>query len=310
MIRLAYNLSKYIATPYFFVSDLSHEDAWHHAKLRGSKLQQSLASNHHVSILITSLADFQKGQCIFWLSIDVAVLLGISGAVDTLEATSVADFRANQISLQVICVGAYTCTVFGLYCLHLVRKRSWYVFALSFITAIVSVIAWVATYTAAMNRIQPDDIDSSLQNYCGPFKPQTYCTTTDSYNKISHDQFDSILVGSGGICLLVLLCDMIIHNTRYRTSSLARRLCTCERTPPRWLLYLRSTLRFTMEMLSIILSVILFQALIGIAFGTGSGKPKWGFGQILALTIWIPILLEWFYATSREYDLLLSALFL
>lgn len=301
-LRFSRTLAKYIALPYFMISDADDEYNWRHATEKSTVLQKSVASSHHVAILISSLADFQKGQCVFWLSIDAAVLIGVAGSAQTLGAASLASFTINLRALQAVCICGYLFTAFGLYCLHLFSKRSWYIFCLSFTTTVCSAVAWGVTFFANRDNLAPNR-DVQIQG-CGPFDPTAYCddgagvSGVYSLNWLSHSQVDSISVGFGGMCMLVMLGDMIVHNTRYRSSRLARHLCTCDRPIPRWRSVTISAVEFLVEAMFITLWAFLFAYLITLSRSTN--VDTWGFGQIIALTIWIPILLEWFYATTRK----------
>lgn len=293
---------KYLSIPYFYLSQLWQRNTHISARKRGSDLQQRIASSRHIAILITSLADFQKGQCVFWLAINAAVLLGAYGNPEIIGSKDLASFGLNRLTLQVICVCGYLFTTFGLYCLHLVQQRSWYIYSFSFVTALCSAIGWGATFFIKATEINPQPESSvERQKACGPVNPRTYCYSwgQGNINPISDYQIDSVSIGVGGLCMLVLLLDMILHNTRYRDSHMAKRLCTCQRATSRWRSFFISLIRFLTEVIFIILWAVFFTYLFMTAKYTHNAD--WGFGQIIALTIWIPVLLEWIYATFRKY---------
>lgn len=300
-LRLSRTFAKYITWPYFMFSEGGFGHNWLHAAEKSSDLQKSIASSHNVAILISSLADFQKGQCVFWLSIDAAVLIGVAGSAQTLGVASLASFTINLRALQAVCICGFLFTAFGLYCLHLFSKRSWYIFCLSFATAVFSAVAWGVTFFANPDNLAPNR-DVQFQG-CGPFDPTAYCEGVYgiySLNWLSHSQVDSVSVGFGGMCMLVLFGDMILHNTRYRDSRLARHICTCEREIPKWRVVLISAVEFLVEAAFVTLWAFLFAYLVTLA--RSSDVNAWGFGQIIAMTIWIPVLLEWFYATTRKIN--------
>ena len=270
------------------------------------ELQLLTLLSHHVTILVSSLAEFQKGQCIFWLAIDAAVLVALGGSKQTLGARTLASFSANLSALKTICLAALIFVTFGLYCLHTARKRSWYITSLSLTTSIFSVIAYIMTRIAKPDKVAPDVHTPSTPG-CGWIDPTTYC---DFYNTNSYYYRFLIWLRSrelyltmfvfAGLVSLGLLVDTIVHNTKFAERRPGSKT---ENEMPRWRPVLASTTRCLVELSFLVFIGFLFTDLMMIYYaggGKGSGANTWGFGQIISLTIWIPVLLEWVYATTRE----------
>lgn len=125
---------------------------------------------NHFHILISHLAEFQKGQCIFWLAIAAAVFVGLAGSAETLGMSNLASFYANIDTLQMICICGYIYTTIGLYCLHLVAHREWYIFSMSFVATGFSGSAWAASFYIQPTEITPLINDKNLDK-CGHFNP-------------------------------------------------------------------------------------------------------------------------------------------
>lgn len=292
--------------PYFLLQTRE----WRTAQASALEFQMSASSSHHVAILISSLADFQKGQCIFWLAIDAAVLVALGGSAQTLGARSLASFSANLSALKTICLSALVFVTFGLYCLHTARKRSWYIFSLSMLTSVLSVIAYVLTRFARADNLAPDPDAPSIKG-CGRISPTTYCDIGDTadYNQsllswLRSRRLYLAMFISAGIINLGLLVDIVMHNTAFAKRPALQILHTSGAETPRWRCMVASTMRAFVEILFLIFLGFLFTDLIMIYYtggGSRGGMNVWGFGQIIALTIWIPVLLEWLYAATREY---------
>jgi len=308
LLRLSRNLLRHLSIPYFFLR--THK--WSTAQNSARGLQMSTSSSHHVAILISSLSEFQKGQCIFWLAINAAVLVALGGSARTLEASSIAGFSANLSALNTICVSALLFVTFGLYCLHTAHKRSWYIFVLSLITSILSLITHTMTRFAKADNlvVTPGPIKS-----CGKIDPRVYCdlANTDTgfamawaWIWLPSSLLRLIISGFAGVVDLGLLLDIISHNNPEFAKRLPgwNRLCAFGKVSSRW----RPTAVSVIRCLGLCLIELTFLIFLGFQFASllniylAAGKNTWGFGQIIALTIWLPVLLEWVYATTRRHS--------
>lgn len=278
----------------------------HFVKSKRLKSLDQFRRPNHFHILVSHLAEFQKGQCIFWLAIAVAVLIGLAGSSETLDSHDIASFTTNVEALQVISVCGYIYTVIGLYSLHLVPHREWYIYLMSFVTTVFCGSAWGATFFARATDITPNT--NNVLDRCGPINPETYCSSGqgDGFSWlgwISYSQIDSLAVVLGGVCMLGMLVDMIVHMDKHRKSRFVKAVCTCKLKNgeiPRWRSVVTKFIKALVELTFLFIWTALFITLVTLAQSVDT--KAWGFGQIIAITIWFPMMLEYFHALYRGLE--------
>lgn len=120
---------------------------------------------------------------------------------------------------------------------------------------------------------------------------------------IAKYHFNTFAVVIGGVCMLGMLVDMIIHTHKHSKSWFARAFCTCKSgkgKTSRWRSIMIRFVRALVELSILFISIMLFAYLVYLAQKTD--VKKWGFGQIIAITIWIPVMLEYFHALYRGLE--------
>lgn len=271
--------------------------------MQATTAQSSIESSRHKAIVVTALTEFQKAQCMFWVAIDAATAaVFLAGSAEILGAKTRASFMLNFGVIKTICTCAVLFVTFGLYCLHLADKRSWYVFLLSLFTFGFSATAWGLIDKAPPEKLAPV-VNSTEFEGCGAISPTNYCGVS-FYNLGDSIQLGMVLFTS--IIFFALLMDMITLNTTLGGLK-AFRWWASESLPigARWIPILRSSFRFASEITFLVFVGYLFRLLIALTYESRgeTGKHSWGFGQVIALTIWVPTLIEWVYAIFRESKL-------
>lgn len=295
-LRAFSSLTKYVLSPYFLLKTRD----WNLARMTAKEVQTKFATNRHRTVLLSSLVDFQKSQSIFWLAIDTAVLIALSGFAEALGSKTMAEFYVNRSAIKSIALSALIFVSFGLYCLHLAGKRSWYVLGLSHLTSIISVAAYVRARNAGVDNVVPDK-NARIYTNCGPISPFTYCDRAYNYYEdvasvswLDLRDLKLTMFISTGLINLGLLIDMWLQKTK---------------SVPTWYRKLSNSVaaaitRFAVELMFLLWLGFLFTDIVMLYYEGGGGlggMNTWTFGQIIAVTIWIPVLLEWIYATTRKY---------
>lgn len=267
------------------------------------------SSSRNVAILVSTLADFQKAQCILWLAIAVATLTGSHGSGQTLGATSLANLAANTEVLKTVCMCGCSFTVFGLYCLRLASKRSLYVLCLSSLTWFISVLAWALIDNGNYYELDPQANTSSLQG-CNHVTPTRFCLGTEGNDPIYrfrswNGKVIPYTIALTTICMAFLFGDMYVY-WKLSRSIVCEDICVRDSTLSTS--KIRAPPALCIEILFEICFVALLCCLISLLalVFKESDHGQWSFGQILAVTIWIPIMLEWIYGTTSKFWVLAS----
>lgn len=261
-----------------------------------TKLHESAAegSKRHSRMIILNLVDFQKAQCLFAIA---AVIAGYTLQQNTQGGHSDAGFQ--RYGLAIISYVAMIPVVGNLWTLIIFHKISWYLFVMT-----------AATYSLGFTLYHSDfitDSDSSGPVSCLRNTPKAYCSmqlpTTNSQIGnpiIMGQQLTSMNVMlSNGLAIILL----IEHFARI--PAIRRILSTyTTRRIPFWSTFtspLNQTFRtYRVLLLAYLLTsysvhfYILAMA-IRVEQKADTNYDEWGFGQIIALTIWLPVLLEFGY---------------
>lgn len=303
-VRLSSSFVKYISLPYHITTKRDYATAMTASK----RLQAAVSSSHHTAILISTMADFQKSQCIFWLSINLAGLLIILGSASTLGAPNFESLIVNLTGMYVIAYSALLFVTLGFYCLHVAGKRSWYISCASVLSSSLSAVI----FTNIRSDWENLDPSTDTSAGCGRFSPTTYCDGFEDYlgsdpytskTNIYRFQTAGLLSDQGlSFCFIVqffLIVDFVSHNTGPGKRLISRIESSYLPVARAWRILLM-IMRIPVEVIFLFLlgwMCVYFRSLN--RAGIEGGSTTWGFGQIISLTIWLPIFLEWLYATIR-----------
>lgn len=317
-IRLSKNVIKYILIPYIWgkhktaspTKPVDNQGPWPIARARSFQVQDKVYKSHHSFNLIATIAEFQKGQCIFWLAISAAVLIGLAGSTQTVGSHTIADFNNNITVLQIVCSCAFFYTSFGLYCLWVARKRSMYIILMSLVTMILSGSGWAATKYASAKDVAVDD-EVSQFTACGAITPKSYCDQgigTDGYliNLLHDTHLDVVSVVLGAIVMVFILIDWAFHkNARLRETKIGKWFCLCDqREVPWWRSYTPAVILFLFECTYIIIWAFTYVTFVWLA--QIANMRDWGFGQVIAVTVWLPVFLEYIHGNFEGVEKVLE----
>jgi uncharacterized membrane protein (DUF485 family) len=219
---------------------------------------------------------------------------------------NIQEYRLNYNFLSVVSLGGILPIIYTLAFLHIAKKRSWYIFTLTLLAIAVSVATLVRT--SNFNNPNMDELlnkEHSIPN-CGIRDPTMFCSYEISWDFSIKNMALGPYPGAGAtlvISLLVfgLLClDQIrIH----RLPAFQRILTQCtwlsrepdyaelnhqkkgRRRPFQVLLWV---LYFAVWALYIFVFAAYFSLLRLMPMSTA-----WTFGQIVAITVWVPVLFEY-----------------
>lgn len=298
-VRFFLTWSPFFYTAFNWIRELFQRRGSDARRRRSQTFQIKMRSRAHFAVVISTLADFQKAQAIFWTAINVATIFAALIPSKVLGATSFGVFATNIIFMKAIVKASFFFTFFGLYTLHIASQRSWYIFSLSLCAIISAGIAYYAVDNPNLNEISTEA--RALQS-CGNINPTVYCSAIVSRpggNWTTPALMVPILTMTG-----VLLIQMFLYNTglfgRNIKNETGYRRSFATLRDKKWGRILAAILVFLWEAYIFFAWLILYVTLVNdFVFhrkNPDTGNMAWGFGQILALTVWFPIILEYLYA--------------
>lgn len=242
----------------------------------------------------------------------------------------------TYIFIKVVSIGGFLPITFTLFTLHMLGKRSWFLWMLS----AASIAVGVADLYIKREFIpSPTDLDSLSTLYsslggspsCGQYNPAVWCydRISSGYNSFNAtntaDGADDILIVSL-VAFALLTIDQFFHSedatnvkTRNylfhsRTHSQSKVTNTDDQspTPPSTKKVIKSHrfLRFGIPVLRLIFFILYLYCFATFAYDLNGFRENaiydsaWGFGQIVAVLVWAPPLLEYGHVLICKLSLL------
>ncbi|RMY65617.1 hypothetical protein D0863_09000 [Hortaea werneckii] len=277
-------------------------------------LRAAIDSTHRPA-LIAGLVDFQEAQCYFAITLQGCALFAIWKGGPLLEAAT--ETKANLTTAIIGHVAALgmVCIVFALYILQNARRSSIYVSAVSTLATGVSIITWTRTRRPA--ELKTKGLESDIPNVpaCGwKIDPTKFC---EVYPDPGFTAMEAPDVSISGLAMLWILGGqangLLAHLQAWRHVWKLR--------PPAWWRTVQhrslsfpdipgrivvATLHFLWARCRHGLAEATFSAMAAVMIAMLSNpdpngrswqdKTKWTLGQLIAVTIWAPILIEFLYS--------------
>ncbi|RMZ03277.1 hypothetical protein D0862_05728 [Hortaea werneckii] len=280
---------------------------------RVDNLRAAIDARHRPA-LIAGLGDFQEAQSYFAITLQGCALFAIWKGGPLLEAAN-----KTQASLTTAIIGhvaalGMVCIVFNLYILHNARRSSIYVSTVSALAIIISMIAW--TRTRRQVELKTKGLEADIPNLpaCGgKVDPTRFCAV---YSDPDFTMLEAPIVSISSLAMLWILVrqanGLLAHLQAWRHAWRLRPawwqiVQPCFRaisgTPTRIAV---TVLRFLWVRCRHGLAEATFLAMAAVMITILSNpypdgrswqdKTKWTFGQLIAVTIWAPILIEFLYS--------------
>ncbi|RMZ12247.1 hypothetical protein D0860_03031 [Hortaea werneckii] len=269
----------------------------------------------HRPVMIAALVDFQNAQCYFAITLQGCALFAIWKGGPLLEASTETKANVTTAIIGHVAALGMVCIVFALYILHNARRSSIYVSAVSTLAIGVSIITWTRTRRPAELKTKELDLDIPNVPACGgKVDPTKFCEV------LSHPGFTGVEAPIVSICGLAMLwilgrqaSGLLAHLQAWRHSWKLRPLAWWRTVQHRSLGFpdiqtgfVVTTLRFLWVRCRHGLAEATFLAMAAVMIAILStpdpdgrswqDKTKWTFGQLIAVTIWAPILIEFLYS--------------
>lgn len=243
--------------------------------------------------VITAVKTFQSAQCFFLISMNIAFLLGLNYDGPFARSTSLGQFWNNILYTQAIAEGGIVAISLTQYCLRAVGQASIYYLFLVTVTFSLSVSTFALAQKYAINgaaeRLELQIANPAIDQWesqCGMISPQTYNGSLRSYPTPYAFGICAIFGGAG--VFIGLIFDLCLGN---RSSNPAR--------TNKVMLYTYRIFGGLVEILTwtwiIAFFALYWKSVVSVV------PNSWSLGQILAVTAWVPGIVEWFHALLKHF---------
>lgn len=227
---------------------------------------------------------------------------------------NIQEYQLNYSFLGSLSLGGILPIIYTLTFLQISGKRSWYPFILSVLTVALSLATLFRTLYVKPNTEMLLSGDHSIPG-CGRRDPSTFCGSRFSmtFSVTDMDPIDDASVGPTLVISLLVLCLLFLDQVRFHRLPAIQKFLTSHLrsiTQPdhtglsdsmkarRILFY---TLLWIVYVTFWILYVFLFAKYFYLLWDNRQVVPtRWAFGQIVAITVWVPVLFEYGYLEACE----------
>ncbi len=277
----------------------------------------------HQERLIVALVEFQKTQCFFMLAIQIAAIVVIHRGL--LGASNLEQIYIDTYVLTELAVGGMLPITFILFGLRTVGHRSLYLLVLSLVVWVLSAATWYLSSQADPTRNLSALVPAARFPNCGLASPSSSCLNYNVINPWFANSFN-LHLGSVLYFSIVVLAFLFLDSYELHQRQGFKDLWA---TMGRWLkgiegiamsqtvLNVSSRVGLTsfkewrqflfgLVSLAVVVYYVAFfvvyldklrdflkRSNFELAVGSVLNFSSWGFGQIVALTIWLPPLCEY-----------------
>lgn len=263
----------------------------------GSQSRHLNQSNHKM-ILSTTLVEFHKTQCYFASAISIASIV-VSEAMHYSEPE--VKFSNFMILIPLALNGSVP-VVATIQMISKYARLTWHTISLTAISLLLSTITLVKAYRAwgfATENSRPDQTDQMARLICG--------SKATDLNPLSPSTIDFAIVWLiYAFCVICFLATIIKHVCTFTEQGKQRNFCTKSSigeyvTKNKRVLKI---LRALVNPVSLGMWLLCFTYVFYIydKFRVNSFvSPEWTFGQIVAIAVWVPSIVEFLYMEIRKF---------
>ena len=279
---------------------LTHRHDRSSAKAASRRISKRITSVKQVDTLVTALLDFQKSQLFFSVALQVACLYAVHNPA-ILAARSQRELQSGMLLLTIVGVSGVYPVVLNLLTLSLGKKKlDLFTFVL---TVCAVILASANALLSAPAVMKPSQLlqDGFNPVSCGGINPQQYCMSADqTVIKLLTQGFHYSGAATWQAFGLIFPCLAIIHaGTEQFITATIERLSGKAATAA-----------------NLVVKVVLFIIHVWIFLGVGvlmylvgdiiqireiTAQDKWSLGQIIAVTVWVPCVVQWLYMVCCKY---------
>ena len=271
------------------------------AKTKAEIIQEN--AKLHAVPLLSALVEFHKAQCFFAIAVEVAAqVLAPAGSLDV---SNFGQLYTNYEFIRITSVVGSLPITFTLFLIRRAGIKSWYLFTLSTCAVALSAATYFGIdalefklYMDPQGLGLPSTTSPSVHS-CGGINPSVWCDTGIS----SSGKFSNINIGSGSVLTSISVLFMIfIDLCGFDEIPLVQRVCSRfsgSKGNRRFKAITMIVVFFVWLNYSIWLAST-YTYLLSFERVGAIDKSTWGFGQIVAVTIWVPCVFEYLRLEIRK----------
>ena len=259
------------------------------------------------------------------LAVQIAALIVLHNKGKLLDGATLDQLSVNFFLVSWVAIAGFLPITFTLACLHMVNRRSWYILCLSGLTIAVSMSTFFVAKAIVPSPADVGDPPVTV-TACGSSNPIKFCYS-GVYRGLAVATW-STSNGLGGLSMLLFSCiiyallviDMCLHSyvpwaTRLGVLGSPKRESTVfsnsDAKKQDWRSFGNFLKQDSRQILRLASLVIYLCALAGYIYFyyyymnllsqfRSTVIPSWSFGQIVAVTIWLPVIFEFGYLMIRK----------
>lgn len=250
----------------------------------------------HLPIVHYILVEFQEAQCFFMIAIQIASIFAVSGHANLYGASRLSELTLNVQITRGISPGGIVPITFGLWLIYEAHMRSWYILVFSTLSVSLSIATFYLSshWEPGLDHVpSPDNYDTDLKECGFNSPPLIWC---GSMQRLSSRSFDIVFwMTILATCVFAIL--VLVHVGQWvRDTWLDKSRHFTDLSPKGE--YILNGAKLCIEYLLAALSIMYpVNCLSTNDFHWDLDFSKWQFGQVIALSIWIPVLCKYGYWT-------------
>ena len=292
------------------------------ATRRANNVQDRLLQTNQYSALTSGLVEYQKAQAYFAITMQGTAMIALGSDGSIFDAMTYKEIGYTVVMLGDVAAVGVVCLTFGLYLLYKAKKTSWYVTTLTILAALLCFVTWSQTRSPLDNLTPRTPPVTNISSCGGLVTPVKFCTafTTTNYST----KIEASIISCCATVLLVLIIRQgrhilgewykslttIISKRSEYSFPLKIRPSTYEKLSNRKLISRELTIRTTHAFTEVILAIAAIIMLVWLAHPHSLGykyvslsnvqNTQWTFGQMIAITIWAPSIIEYIHSAFRK----------
>lgn len=276
---------------------VTHRHGRPSAKATAERISKRITSRKQTDTLVTALLDFQKSQLFFSAALQVACLYAVYTPA-ILSARTFRELESGFLLLTLVGVSGVYPVALNLLSIRAGRKKpDLFTFLLTICAVALASANWLLSASSTMEQAQLAQ-DGFNPLSCGGMNPQKYCVRPN-YTIAKYLEIDTAVVSWQTAALIVPCLAVIYVGIDKYTTAWVPRLSGPTATMANLVLKLGS---FIMQ----IWLIFGVAALLGVVSYITSDKSisardKWSLGQIIAVAVWVPCIVEWLRKVFRKY---------
>ena len=256
----------------------------------------------HRPIIRFVLIEFQEAQSFFMISIQIASIYVMSRRPELYGAVTLAQLTINKTMTKFICLEAIVFITFGLWLVHKADMKSWYIIFCSTLTVILSIVTF---HMSSHWKVMPANLSVTQDNgglyECGRHPPPLVWCGHPVIDNSEYLWTIGIFVTS-----ILLFCYLFCHvllamlqvgpwarrNLRDSNYEWCWTVYSCINRPLYTSGWIGLTFNICVELLLVAIIGLSTTALMGSSY---INLTDWNFGQVIAVSIWAPVIVKYLY---------------